>query len=109
MPVRVERGNQIVFAQGSGTEMIFERLGRNRALHANTVHFGRERDHEIARAILRTLLREMNVHDHRLVRCAASEAATGAPRFEAVRLRDARLSPAYDFCAARQMQATDPA
>jgi hypothetical protein len=51
----------------------------------------------------------MNLHDHRLVHCAASEAVTGAPRFEAVGLRDARLSPAYEFCAARQMQATYPA
>jgi hypothetical protein len=74
--------------------MIFERFGGDRALDADTIHFGRERDDEVARAILRTLFGEMDLHDHHLVRCAGKEAETGAPRFEAVGLRDARLSPA---------------
>jgi hypothetical protein len=33
--------------------MVFERLRRDRALHSRAVHFGGERDDEIARAILR--------------------------------------------------------
>ncbi|MGF6955621.1 hypothetical protein QFZ97_001486 [Paraburkholderia youngii] len=49
--VREERLDQIVLAQRARAEVIFERLGGNRALHGPIVDARRKRQHQIAGAV----------------------------------------------------------
>ncbi|CAN0626315.1 protein of unknown function [Burkholderia multivorans] len=64
--MRSERVDQVPLHERRRAEVILERLGRDRALHATVVDQRREREHQIACAILGRIGGKGNVHDARL-------------------------------------------
>jgi hypothetical protein len=66
VPIHLESLHDILFAQGSCAEVVLERLGRDRALHALALDKSGKHEHEIASAILRGFLRESNLRNRHM-------------------------------------------
>jgi hypothetical protein len=62
MTMRNERVDQVFFSQRARAEMIFERFGRNRALHGLVIDERGKRQHQVTRAIIRVTGRKRYLH-----------------------------------------------